>query len=254
MEGLVLVDGVKVTKPGKNVTPLAKIELIPSYQVNRYVSRGGLKLEHALTTFQVSVLGRICLDIGASTGGFTDCLLQAGATLVYAIDVGYGQIDWSLRNDPRVVVIERTNFRYLEPEKIYKEEAAFANLAVADVSFISLQLLFPTFKKLLDTGGADLICLVKPQFEAGRGRVGRDGVVCDPVVHNEVLSLISNKANNSGFFPLALTHSPLKGRAGNIEYLLHLSYKAKPDGGFKESQIEDIVRSAHNYFSQQKKG
>ncbi len=253
MDGQVLVDGVKVTKPGKNITPRAKIELIASYQEKRYVSRGGLKLEHALKTFQVGVRGRISLDIGASTGGFTDCLLQAGAALVYAVDVGYGQLDWSLRNDPRVVVIERTNFRYLERETIYRDQAALANLAVVDVSFISLQLLFPSFQKLLDTERADLICLVKPQFEAGRGRVGKDGVLRDQGDHCEVLSRITHAAISMGFSPLALTHSPLRGRAGNIEFLLHLSSKQGVDSAFSTGQIDDVVQSAHNYFNQQKR-
>jgi len=255
MKGFVLVDGVKVTKAGQIVPMEASIALVPSYRENKYVSRGGLKLEHALKTFDVVPDQRVCLDIGASTGGFTDCLLQSGAQKVYAIDVGYGQLDWSLRNDPRVVVVERCNARYLKSEEIYGANEKIANFACVDVSFISLQLLFPVCKRLLDAGHSDLICLVKPQFEAGRRLVGKNGVVCDPKTHAHVLAQIIDGAHSSGFKVLAVTHSPLKGPQGNIEFLLHLSL-ARSETEKRTLSLVSInaaVDQAHNFFRQQKR-
>jgi 23S rRNA (cytidine1920-2'-O)/16S rRNA (cytidine1409-2'-O)-methyltransferase len=253
MEGFVVVDGVKVTKPGQSVPPGAKVELVPSYQESKYVSRGGLKLEHAITTFQVPVAGRVCLDVGASTGGFTDCLLKFGAQKVYAVDVGYGQLDWSLRNDSRVVVVERCNARYLKTEEIYRGNEQIANFGCVDVSFISLKLLFGPCRSLLDANGSDLICLVKPQFEAGRESVGKKGVVYDLQTHLEVVASIAESAYSSGFSVLNLTHSPVKGPAGNIEFLLHLatvpSDRAK---SLTQSVIESAVRHAHDFFATKK--
>jgi len=188
-----------------------------------YVSRGGQKLKKALEHFGVSPEGKICIDCGASTGGFTDCLLQNGARLVYAIDVGYGQLAWSLRNDPRVVTMERTNIRYVTPDMLEKKP----EFAVVDVSFISLALVLPVIRNLLinDTGAlcpdrsCDVICLIKPQFEAGRGKVGKKGVVRDPATHKEVLDAFTQNAADSGFVVKGLTYSPVKGPKGNIEYL-----------------------------------
>jgi 23S rRNA (cytidine1920-2'-O)/16S rRNA (cytidine1409-2'-O)-methyltransferase len=254
MEGFILVDGVKVTKPGQTVPAGAKVELVPSYQESKYVSRGGLKLEHALKTFRVSIAGRTCLDIGASTGGFTDCLLKFGAQKVYAVDVGYGQLDWSLRNDPRVVVVERCNARYLKSEEIYSANDVIANFGCVDVSFISLKLLFPPCRGLLDTAGSDLICLVKPQFEAGRESVGKRGVVSEPKTHLEVVDRIAETACSSGFSVLDLTHSPVKGPAGNIEFLIHLSLPRTDAESLSQSAIEAAVNGAHDFFKTTKKG
>jgi 23S rRNA (cytidine1920-2'-O)/16S rRNA (cytidine1409-2'-O)-methyltransferase len=254
MEGFVIVDGVKVTKPGQNVPAGANVELIASYQESKYVSRGGLKLEHALSTFQISIEGRVCLDIGASTGGFTDCLLKFGAAKVYAVDVGYGQLDWSLRNDPRVVVVERCNARYLQPSQIYGENDVVANFGCVDVSFISLRLLLDRCRTLLDKSGSDLICLIKPQFEAGKECVGKKGVVSDPEIQSDVIARIVESAYLSGFSVLGLTHSPIKGPAGNIEFLIHLNVNEKSDR--RESQnksaVRDAVDQAHHFFSKEK--
>jgi 23S rRNA (cytidine1920-2'-O)/16S rRNA (cytidine1409-2'-O)-methyltransferase len=213
MAGEVTAGNRQVTKPGTQVAtdaPIAIAERLP------YVSRGGLKLEAALDAFGVSAEGCVAADVGASTGGFSDCLLQRGARRVYAIDVGYGQLAWSLRQDPRVVVIERTNARYLErlPEAIH--------LATADVSFISLTLILPRIRDWLGPDGT-IIPLIKPQFEAGRDRVRKGGVVRDPEVHREVLTRILTWAAKNGLPPRGLIHSPLKGPAGNVEFLAWLA-------------------------------
>jgi len=179
-----------------------------------YVSRGGQKLEKALDFFNVSIENKVCLDSGASTGGFTDCLLKRGAKLVYAIDVGYGQLAWSLRTDKRVLTMERTNIRYVTPDML----EIIPELAVIDVSFISLALVLPVIRNLL-TDPADAICLIKPQFEAGKGKVGKKGVVRDPDIHKEVLDKFIENAEKSGFSVKGLTYSPVKGPKGNIEYL-----------------------------------
>jgi len=179
-----------------------------------YVSRGGHKLEKALEFFGISPEGKTCIDSGASTGGFTDCLLKKGAKLVYAIDVGYGQLAWTLRNDDRVVTMERTNIRYVTPDMLNTAP----ELAVLDLSFISLALVLPVIRKLL-TEKCEVICLIKPQFEAGKGKVGKKGVVRDPVIHEEVLNNFIKNAGNCGFTVKDITYSPLKGPKGNIEYL-----------------------------------
>jgi 23S rRNA (cytidine1920-2'-O)/16S rRNA (cytidine1409-2'-O)-methyltransferase len=213
LAGSVLVAGQVATRAGHRVSPQDRIEL---RQRARFASRGGEKLEHALREFGVSPTGKICADIGASTGGFTDCLLQAGAEKVYAIDVGYGQLDFALREDARVVVMERLNARYLErlPEPV--------SIVVIDVSFISLRLIFPVAYQLLDEVG-ECVALAKPQFEAGRGEVGRKGVVSDPEVHRRVLEHVVEYAESVQFRVSGLTRSPLKGPAGNVEFLLHLT-------------------------------
>ena len=212
MAGLVLVNGQRVDKPGTAVDPAAAIRV--KGEALPYVSRGGLKLEKALRVFPVSPAGRCCLDCGASTGGFTDVLLQRGAEKVWAVDVGYGQLDWKLRSDPRVVCLERTNVRYLTREHI----PDIPTLAVMDLSFISLELVFPAVSALLAPGG-DVLCLVKPQFEAGRDKVGKKGVVRDPAVHLEVLHRFLYFAPAHGLAPQGLDFSPIKGPEGNIEYL-----------------------------------
>lgn len=216
LAGQVLVDGQVVDKPGTKVDPESRLEVVGPK--NPYVSRGGLKLQAALEAFPVPVAGAVALDVGASTGGFTDCLLQHGARLVYAVDVGWGQLAWKLRQDPRVHVLERTNIRYLEPEAITGESPA---LATIDVSFISLRLVLPAVHKLV-LPGSPVIPLIKPQFEAGRAQVGKKGVVRDPQVHREVLYNVGDFARESGFALLGLIASPILGPEGNREFLAWL--------------------------------
>ena len=240
MEGNVYVDGVREDKAGSSFSDTVSIE----YRGDRlkYVSRGGLKLEKAVESFALDLKGLICMDIGASTGGFTDCMLQNGAARVYAIDVGYGQLDWSLRNDGRVVCMERTNFRYLTREDI----ADTPDFASADVSFISLSKILPAASDILSESGR-MVCLIKPQFEAGRALVGKKGVVRDPAVHEDVIRECLGYAETNGFSILGLDHSPVRGPEGNIEYLMYLG-KGSADstaGGDIKSLIPDVVEAAH---------
>ena len=216
MSGNVYVDGQKADKPGTSYEESVEIEVRGA--VCPYVSRGGLKLEKALRDFGVKPVDFVCSDSGASTGGFTDCLLQQGAKKVFAIDVGYGQLDWKIRSDPRVVVMERTNIRYVTPEQLGEP----LDLSVIDVSFISLKIVLPTIKTLLKPTG-QVLCLIKPQFEAGKDKVGKKGVVRDPATHQEVLDSFVSLAHDQGFKILGLTFSPVKGPEGNIEFLGHLS-------------------------------
>ena len=222
MEGLVYVNGQKSDKAGTPVKEDDRIEV--RGETLRYVSRGGKKLEKAMQVFPVVLEGCTCMDIGASTGGFTDCMLQNGASKVYAVDVGYGQLDWKLRSDPRVVCLERTNARYLDHEQI-PDELDFASI---DVSFISLKLIFPALYGLLRQGG-EIACLIKPQFEAGREKVGKKGVVRDPKVHLEVLENFLSHAKDNHFTVLGITYSPIRGPEGNIEYLGYLRKSEEPD-------------------------
>jgi len=228
MDGGILVNGEKLTKPGQAVSLEAKIEVVASYVRCLYVSRGGLKLEKALQTFAIDVAGRVCIDAGASTGGFTDCLLKANAAFVYAIDVGYGQLDWSLRSDARVQTLERTNIRFLTADKLYglNWTGPKANMAVADVSFIAVTKILESLLGLMDSCDQELVILIKPQFEAGREKVGKGGVVRDPAVHAEVLTTVIDFARRQKLYVRGLTYSPLKGPSGNIEYLLWLANKA----------------------------
>ncbi len=216
MSGQVFVDGQRVDKAGAPVQEGAKIEI--HGKTLQYVSRGGLKLEKALDAFGISVEGKIAIDSGASTGGFTDCMLQRGAVKVYDVDVGYGQLDWKIRNDPRVVCMERTNVRYLTPAEI-PDSLDFASI---DVSFISLKLVLPAIRGLMKPDG-EMVCLIKPQFEAGREKVGKKGVVRDPAVHLEVLEQFLKNAAEADFSVKGITFSPIKGPEGNIEYLGHLT-------------------------------
>ena len=236
MSGLVFVNNQKVDKVGTPVANDADIEVRGN--ALRYVSRGGLKLEKAMTSFHLSLTDCICGDIGASTGGFTDCMLQNGAKKVYAVDVGYGQLDWKLRNDPRVVCMERTNARYLDREQI-PDELDFASI---DVSFISLKLILPAVHNVLKEGG-HVACLVKPQFEAGREKVGKKGVVRDPNVHLEVLQNFLIHAKESGFTVLDLTYSPIRGPEGNIEYL---GYLESGEWVEKEFDLKALVEASHS--------
>ena len=216
MSGIVYVDGQKADKPGTSYEETVSIEVRGA--ACPYVSRGGLKLEKALRDFGVKPEGFVCSDSGASTGGFTDCLLQQGAKKVFAIDVGYGQLDWKIRSDPRVVVMEKTNIRYVTPEQLGEP----LDLSVVDVSFISLKIVLPAIQKLLKQTG-QVLCLIKPQFEAGRDKVGKKGVVREKSTHKEVLDDFVELADSLGFKILGLTFSPVKGPEGNIEFLGHLS-------------------------------
>ncbi len=236
MAGLVYVNGQKVDKPGTQVAPDAEIEVRGN--ALPYVSRGGFKLEKALQVFPVDVTGQHCIDCGASTGGFTDVLLQNGAEKVYAVDVGYGQLAWSLRNDPRVVSMERTNVRYLTPEQIPEP----LDLAVMDLSFISLRLILPAVYPLLREDAA-VLCLIKPQFEAGREEVGKKGVVRDPQVHLNVLERFLEFVPEIGFSVLGLDFSPIRGPEGNIEYLGYLRKGTYPAQTF---DLNGIVAQSHN--------
>lgn len=236
MSGLVFVNGQRVDKPGTAIPNDAKIEIRGN--TLKYVSRGGLKLEKAMAEFPIELNGCICGDIGASTGGFTDCMLQNGASKVYSVDVGYGQLAWKLREDPRVVCMERTNARYLTPEQI-PDPLDFASI---DVSFISLKLIFPALYGLLRQGG-EIACLIKPQFEAGREKVAKKGVVRDPAVHQEVLEHFLTHAKENHFTVLGITYSPIRGPEGNIEYLGYLKKCDEPDGSF---DLPALVAESHS--------
>ena len=239
MSGLVFVNGQRVDKPGTAIPNDAKIEIRGN--TLKYVSRGGLKLEKAMAEFPIELNGCICGDIGASTGGFTDCMLQNGASKVYSVDVGYGQLAWKLREDPRVVCMERTNARYLTHEQI-PEELDFASV---DVSFISLRLILPALDGLLSPEG-EAVCLVKPQFEAGRERVGKKGVVSDPQTHFDVVKSIVDFAPTLGWRAQALDYSPIRGPEGNIEFLADLVPEARAQAEAPtDDAIRDLVARAH---------
>ena len=238
MEGLVYVDNQKSDKPGTVVPESANIEV--RGKTLKYVSRGGLKLEKAMEKYPIDLNGKICMDVGASTGGFTDCMLQNGAVKVYSVDVGYGQLAWSLRTDDRVVNLERTNARYLTNEQISDE----IYLTSIDVSFISLKIILPAIKNLLQDDGY-IVCLIKPQFEAGREKVGKKGVVRDKNVHKEVVDGICNFAIESGYSVLGLTYSPVKGPEGNIEYLAYLQKSPEPTS-FDGFDSNKVVEESHS--------
>ncbi len=237
MSGSVYVDGQKADKPGMSYDA-ASISLEVRGAVCPYVSRGGLKLEKALRDFGVDPTGYVCSDSGASTGGFTDCLLQQGAKKVFAIDVGYGQLDWKIRSDPRVVVMERTNVRYVTPEQLGEP----LDLSVIDVSFISLKIVLPVIKTFLKENG-QVLCLIKPQFEAGKEKVGKKGVVREPETHKEVLHNFVALTKEIGFTILGLTFSPVKGPEGNIEFLAHLTLADQPG---IEPDTDLVVQQAHS--------
>ena len=236
MAGQVYVNGQKADKPGISYEETVEIEV--RGDTCPYVSRGGLKLEKALRDFGVKPDGYVCSDSGASTGGFTDCLLQQGASKVFAIDVGYGQLDWKIRSDPRVVVMERTNIRYVTPEQLGEP----LDLSVIDVSFIGLEIVLPTIKTLLKPGEGQVLCLIKPQFEAGKENVGKKGVVRDPKIHQMVLDNFVALVNSLGFTILGLTYSPVKGPEGNIEFLGHLTL-AEQEGIIPDTA--KVVADAH---------
>lgn len=235
MSGLVFVNGQRADKPGTPVSPEARIEV--RGEAIPFVSRGGFKLDKALKVFPIDPEGKRCIDCGASTGGFTDVLLQHGAAKVYSVDVGYGQLAWKLRNDPRVVNMERTNLRYVTTEQISEP----LELAVMDVSFISIKLVLPAVRELL-IPGADLVCLIKPQFEAGRDEVGKKGVVRDAEVHCRVIQSIVDFAPETGLTVMGLDYSPIKGPEGNIEYICHMK-----NGAYEAASIdiEALVKASH---------
>ena len=233
MSGIVYVNGQKEDKAGTSFEETVQIEVRGN--TLKYVSRGGLKLEKAMSRFGVQLAGKVCMDVGASTGGFTDCMLQNGAVKVYAVDVGHGQLAWKLRNDDRVICMEKTNIRYVTPEDI-GDRIEFASI---DVSFISLTKVLGPVKQLLTDNG-QVVCLIKPQFEAGREKVGKKGVVREKSVHLEVIEMVMDYARSIGFGILGLEFSPIKGPEGNIEYLLYLQNILQENGG-QEDNVQKIT-------------
>lgn len=238
MAGVVYVNNQKADKPGMQIKDDDSIEVRSNPL--KYVSRGGLKLEKAMSSFDIKLDGLVCADIGASTGGFTDCMLQNGAKKVYSIDVGYGQLAWKLRTDPRVVNMERTNFRYVTKEQV-PDELSFASV---DVSFISLSLIVPVMRTLM-RNDAYAVCLIKPQFEAGRDKIGKKGVVRDKSVHIKVVDNIIGMMLNNGFSVSGLDYSPVKGPEGNIEYLILVQKSDQPVNNLKTT-AKDVVMRSHD--------
>lgn len=239
MAGIVYVDNIKEDKAGSTFSEDAVIEV--RGKTMKYVSRGGLKLEKAMENFDIALDGTICMDVGASTGGFTDCMLQNGAVKVYSVDVGHGQLDWKLRNDERVICMEKTNIRYVTPADI-DDILDFASI---DVSFISLTKVLTPVRELLKEEG-EVVCLVKPQFEAGREKVGKKGVVRDMSVHKDVIREVITYASANGYAILDLDFSPVKGPEGNIEYLLHLRKTAEPTpSAITDETISKVVEESH---------
>lgn len=243
MSGNVFVKGQREDKAGATFEEEG-IDILVKGNPLKYVSRGGLKLEKAMKEFPISLEGSICMDIGASTGGFTDCMLQNGAVKVYSIDVGHGQLAWKLRNDERVVCMEKTNFRYVTNEQV-PEEIDFAS---ADVSFISLEKILPAAYPLMKEGG-QMVCLIKPQFEAGREKVGKKGVVRDKKVHEEVIRQIVSFADEMKMAPIGLTYSPIKGPEGNIEYLVWLEKNGESKAPELLAMVENLVKASHEGLS-----
>ena len=239
MAGLIFVDGQRVDKAGEKVKVDA--DIVFKGEKLKYVSRGGLKLEKAMNTFGIDLTDKVCMDIGASTGGFTDCMLHNNASKVFAVDVGYGQFAWKLRTDERVVCMEKTNIRYVTPEDI----GVALDFASIDVSFISLRTIMPAVKALLADKG-EVVALIKPQFEAGRDKVGKKGVVRDKEVHLEVINTIINFLMENELNVLGLSYSPIKGPEGNREYLVYFTKDKEKEGNFELSQIEDIVNESHS--------
>ena len=239
MSGIVYVDNIKEDKAGSTFSEDAVIEV--RGKTMKYVSRGGLKLEKAMQNFDITLDGTVCMDVGASTGGFTDCMLQNGAVKVYSVDVGHGQLDWKLRNDERVICMEKTNIRYVTPADI-DDILDFASI---DVSFISLTKVLTPVRELLKEDG-EVVCLVKPQFEAGREKVGKKGVVRDKSVHKDVIREVIAYASANGYRILDLDFSPVKGPEGNIEYLLHLrKAEGASESGITDDKISEVVELSH---------
>lgn len=239
MAGLIFVDGQRVDKAGEKV--IVDADIVFKGEELKYVSRGGLKLEKAMNTFGIDLTNKVCMDIGASTGGFTDCMLQNHANKVFSVDVGYGQFAWKLRTDERVVCMERTNIRYVTPEDI----GVPLDFASIDVSFISLKTIMPAVKNLLGDKG-EVVALIKPQFEAGREKVGKKGVVRDIEVHLEVVNKIVTFLIENEFNILGLSFSPIKGPEGNREYLVYFTKDKEKEGSFEMSQIDEVVKESHS--------
>lgn len=258
LAGKVKINGEILTKSGTQINTekpqIIEIESMP------YVSRGGFKIEKALNEFNINLQDKICLDAGASTGGFTDCMLQNGAAKIYAVDVGYGQIAWKLRNNPKVVVIERTNIRNVKPEEVYKditleESNNFAEFCTMDLSFISITKVLGNIKNLMNPEKQEIVALIKPQFEAGKDLVPKSGVIKDKNIHVNVIKNIINFACTINLSPVNLVYSPIQGPAGNIEYLIHLK-KSNPDENFDQQEFEKLItettEKAHEHFNSNK--
>ena len=248
IQGAILVNKEKITKPGTFIENESEITVL--FTTNPYVGRGGIKLEGALGYFEISVFDKICFDIGASTGGFTDCFLKRGAKKVYSVDVGYGQFDWSLRKDPRVVLFERTNIRYLMPEKVYKEDEPKATICAVDLSFISLSKVFKPIIDLVDySDETHILTLFKPQFEALKNEVGKGGIIKDKSIHKALLFGYVENVANLDLYPRGLTYSPITGSAGNIEFWLDLTFNEEDASHVSEDIINSVVEEAHKKFS-----
>lgn len=245
--GDVRIGDEKITKAGYQLDPSKEYEFV--IKTMPYVSRGGFKLQKALDTFEFSPKDRICFDAGASTGGFSDCLLQRGAKFVYAVDVGYGQLAWKIRNDERVKTIEKTNLKICTPDSIYENNEEWADLLVSDLSFISLERVLPNLKTLLNPNFHEMICLIKPQFEAGKEYIEKGGVVRDPQTHIMVINKVVECVHSLNYKIVGLTHSSIKGPAGNIEYLIYFTTK---DIEEIELDINSIVENAHSELNSHK--
>ena len=232
------MNGQILDKPGQEVLKDLEVEVA---QPLRYVSRGGEKLAAAFNQFPLEIKNRVCLDAGISTGGFTDCLLQLGAAKVYGVDVGYGQTAWRIRNDPRVVLLERTNIRHLTPERLFNDGDPIPDFAVADLSFISLKIVLPSLKSLLKSFRSELLALVKPQFEVGKDKVGKGGVVRDYSLHAEAIQGVINQSKIYGWYPKGLIASPIKGAAGNQEYLLWMTEEVKENGNIEIEKFINLL-------------
>lgn len=244
IQGAILIDKNKVTKPGTFIDPASEVTVL--FTTNPYVGRGGIKLEGALGYFELSVLDKICLDIGTSIGGFTDCFLKRGAKKVYAVDVGYGQFDWNLRKDPRVTLFERTNVRYLMPEKVYKDNEKKATVCAVDLSFISLSKVFKPIIQLVEQGEeTHILTLFKPQFEALKSEVGKKGIIKDKSIHKSLLLGYVENVLNLGLFVRSLTHSPITGSAGNIEFWFDLTFNEADSNLVTSEIISNVVEEAH---------
>ena len=244
IQGAILVDKEKITKPGTFIKPDS--EIIVLFTTNPYVGRGGIKLEGALGYFELSVFDKICMDIGTSIGGFTDCLLKRGAKHVYSIDVGYGQFDWGLRKDPRVTLFERTNVRYLMPEKVYKRNEPKATFCAVDLSFISLSKVYSPIIDLVEKDEeTHILTLFKPQFEALKSEVGKRGIISDKTIHESLLLGYIENVNNLGLFVRGLTYSPIRGSAGNIEFWFDVTFNENDAGHVNDETVHHVVEEAH---------
>ena len=247
MQGAILVEKEKVTKPGTFIDLNSEITVL--FTTNPYVGRGGIKLEGALGYFEISVMDKICLDIGTSIGGFTDCLLKRGAKKVYSIDVGYGQFDWGLRKDPRVILFERTNVRYLMPEKVYGIDEPKATICTVDLSFISLSKVFKPIIDLVEVNsGTHILTLFKPQFEALKSEVGKKGIIRDKSIHEVLLLGYTENISNLGMFVRSVTYSPITGSAGNIEFWFDLTFNEDDEGHVTEETLLHVIEEAHQKF------